>query len=970
MSILNLCTAFAIAGCIDLTATDSDDHMDIITASSATLTSPDMHSSKLDASTSGVSSDRVLRTRSKTSKSAPDHLTTRRKRALSISATEAEKAKLGQKKTKLEDKRAFTVVANATKVFIEAARRRWLDRHCDLFIPLLPPRSTLFENISTDNEAYVPQHELHEQPKLVKGGEMKEYQLQGLSFLAWMHHNGMNCILGDEMGLGKTLQTLSLFAYIKENSKGNQDPHLVICPLSVLPSWLSEAARWIPSFRTLRFHGQRSERERLKYCIRDGEIKFNICITTYETYLAEESWFKTRRWTYCVLDEGHRIKNAETDIAGKLQGLGSLYRLILTGTPIQNNLVELWSILHWLYPSIFTDASKSLFKDSFDLTRGLYSIPILKATETLLSTVMLRRTKATVEMSVPPREELTVYVPMMEAQRFWTYRLLTRMDTIDLKEIFMAKLEDNEHNEGRKEVQRYLASHIYRNKTGEQSQWTKLMNLLMQLRKTCDHPYLLADAEPDPYIIGEHLVASSSKLMVVDKLLADILPKKERALIFSQWTNMLDLLEDFLTLRNIQYARLDGSTSRPRRALDIKLFQQENSPYQVFLISTKAGGLGINLTKATTVIMFDSDWNPQNDLQAIARAHRIGQTKVVKVYRLICQGSVEEQMLERIRRKLFLSMKVMDSDNPASDERNLAFRTTELLKILRKGSSALSNDNNSMDLAQFVEASIQDILAVSRERDDVHTARVKHQEGMVEGTVDQKILDDMEDEERRLLAGVAQVQSRLFEGKVVHQANDNKQIANEWKALQKRSRENRIVMVDGMKMIAAHMGPEVPSVAPVGKDVLKRGNKKYDSEDWCIYCRDGGELVLCNHCPRVFHAACHGMTKADLKRSLIASCPQHHCVSCNRTTADVGNMLFRCQTCPQAFCEDCLPDGDIDAVGDTLPEFLLLGFGARTTAYYIRCNDCRRRFAEDPQLWEAWQGEVRDVQARLDALQD
>lgn len=131
--------------------------------------------------------------------------------------------------------------------------------------------------------------------------------------------------------------------------------------------------------------------------------------------------------------------------------------------------MELWSILHWLYPSIFTDASKSLFKDSFDLTRGLYSIPILKATETLLSTVMLRRTKATVEMSVPPREELTVYVPMMEAQRFWTYRLLTRMDTIDLKEIFMAKLEDNEHNEGRKEVQRYLASHIYRNKTGEQS---------------------------------------------------------------------------------------------------------------------------------------------------------------------------------------------------------------------------------------------------------------------------------------------------------------------------------------------------------------------------------------------------------------------------------------------------------------------------------------------------------------------
>lgn len=147
------------------------------------------------------------------------------------------------------------------------------------------------------------------------------------------------------------------------------------------------------------------------------------------------------------------------------------------------------------------------------------------------------------------------------------------------------------------------------------------MNLLMQLQKVCDHPYLLPNAEPEPYGIGEHLVVSSSKLMLLDKLLADILPKGERVLIFSQWTNMLDLIEDFMALRRIRYARLDGSTSQARCTLNIKLFQQEHSPYQIFLISTKAGGLGINLTKASTVVLFDSDWNPQNDLQGIARTH-------------------------------------------------------------------------------------------------------------------------------------------------------------------------------------------------------------------------------------------------------------------------------------------------------------------------------------------------------------
>lgn len=195
----------------------------------------------------------------------------------------------------------------------------------------------------------------------------------------------------------------------------------------------------------------------------------------------------------------------------------------------------------------------------------------------------------------------------------------------------------------------------------------------MQLRKCCNHPYLLPNAEVEPFEVAEHIVAASSKLVLLDKLLSEIVPKGEKVLIFSGFTRMLDILEDFMQLRghkcewrqassmsclfitSTSDARLDGSTSRPRRALDIKLFQQKNSPYQCYLISARAGGLGINLTAATTVVLFDQDWNPQVDIQAISRAHRIGQTKTVQVYRLVCQDSVEEQALTRLRKKLYLS---------------------------------------------------------------------------------------------------------------------------------------------------------------------------------------------------------------------------------------------------------------------------------------------------------------------------
>ncbi|KAI8917041.1 SNF2 family N-terminal domain-containing protein [Powellomyces hirtus] len=805
----------------------------------------------------------------------------------------------------------------------------------DLFLHLLPDDKNFFTKLPPTKVKTAIPFELVETPIGVKA-TMKDYQLRGLSYLVMLYRNGMNGILGDEMGLGKTLQTLSLFSYVRQDGAGG--PFLVICPLSVLSSWMTEAKRWVPDLTVMCFHGTVAERDRLKH--EYTRIRADILVTSYEQYVSENHWFKTITWKYVVLDEGHKIKNEKTNVSTTLRGLSSQYRLLLTGTPLQNNLHELWALFHWLFPEVFTDATAKKFDDSFNLTKGTYDVTILTHARRLLEKVMLRRMKAQVDFQIPPKEEITLYVPISPMQRFWYKRLLTRLDTMTLQDLFStgksSNLDGQENKMAASEMnhlEETKAVMEYSMQSGG-GDWKRMMNLVMQLRKCCNHPYMLPNSEPEPFITGEHIVLASSKMILLDKLLKHLRKGGHRTLLFSGFTGMLDILEDFMIFRNVPYCRLDGSTARPRRTLDIRLFQHKESPYEVFLISTRAGGLGINLTSADTVIFFDNDWNPQVDIQALARAHRIGQTKPVTVYRLVCQDTVEEQMLGRLQKKLYLSAKVTEDMQDPHPGAEPSFSKGELMSMLRRGARAVTRifDDNS----EFVKSDIEHILEKSREY------QLK-----VEEEIDVDVEDDFK------LEGMEQVQSRLFEGETHHKSK--KDIGREWQELTKRAREERTILIDGhavLKETVGCEGWEARSTFSKGHvEPPKKTKRRFEHESVCSLCSEpmtGANRLECKLCPRALHPKCAGISLKAVDKFLGFKCPQHRCVTCDKSTADAGGLLFRCQSCPNAYCEDCNNWDEMTPLGDVLPEFLLLDFPKVSQAYFIRCPECNAHYAENP----------------------
>ncbi|KAL4601687.1 chromodomain-helicase-DNA-binding protein 2-like [Arapaima gigas] len=537
---------------------------------------------------------------------------------------------------------------------------------------------------------------LKKQPSYIGGEnlELRDYQLDGLN---WLAHSWCRCnsvILADEMGLGKTIQTISFLSYLFHQHQ-LYGPFLLVVPLSTLTSWQREFITWAPDMNVVVYLGDVMSRK----TIRDYEwvhqqtkrIKFNALLTTYEILLKDKGVLGNINWAFLGVDEAHRLKNDDSLLYKTLIDFRSNHRLLITGTPLQNSLKELWSLLHFLMPDKFD--SWEDFEDEHGKGRdnGYQSL------HKVLEPFLLRRVKKDVEKSLPAKVEQILRVDMSAQQKQFYKWILTRN-------------------------YKALAK-------GTRGSSSGFLNIVMELKKCCNHSFLIKQPEDSETLTQqEHLqalVRGSGKLVLLDKLLTRLHDRGNRVLIFSQMVRMLDILAEYLALKRYPFQRLDGSIKGEIRKQALDHFNAEGSEDFCFLLSTRAGGLGINLASADTVVIFDSDWNPQNDLQAQARAHRIGQKKQVNIYRLVTKGTVEEDIIERAKKKMVLDHLViqrMDTtgrtvlDNSSGNSNSNPFNKEELTAILKFGAEDLFKEPEEEE-SEPQEMDIDEILRLAETRE-------------------------------------------------------------------------------------------------------------------------------------------------------------------------------------------------------------------------------------------------------------
>ncbi|KAK4523390.1 hypothetical protein GAYE_PCTG52G1285 [Galdieria yellowstonensis] len=511
--------------------------------------------------------------------------------------------------------------------------------------------------------------EITEQPSTLVGGTLKPYQLEGLQWLVSLFNNNLNGILADEMGLGKTIQTIACLCYLMEKKNIN-GPFLIVVPLSTMSNWIREFDQWAPHIVKVIYRGDPTTRRQ----IQQHEMvagTFNVLLTTYEYVIRDKSALSRVKWRYIIIDEGHRMKNAHCKLA---MTLGVKYhsrnRLLLTGTPLQNNLHELWALLNFLLPNIFSssDNFEAWFNAPFQ-SSALGETAELDEEETMLiinrlhqvlRPFLLRRMKSDVESQLPEKTEHVINCELSAWQKV-LYRQISSKGGIAIREGSAA---------------------------------ATFNNLIMQMRKVCNHPFLFYYDEDIDQLPREYVIRASGKFLFLSKVLPKLKASGHRVLIFTQMRKVLDFLQSLLELLGIKFLRLDGTTKSDERVDLLEAFNDPESEYFAFLLSTRAGGLGLNLQSADTVIIFDSDWNPMMDMQAQDRAHRIGQTREVKVFRLVCSGTVEEKILEQAQKKLNMDAQVIQAgqfNNRASD----LDRRRMLEEILRR-----QQDDSSRDQAQ------------------------------------------------------------------------------------------------------------------------------------------------------------------------------------------------------------------------------------------------------------------------------
>uniref|UniRef100_A0A8C4PS03 Chromodomain helicase DNA binding protein 2 n=1 Tax=Equus asinus asinus TaxID=83772 RepID=A0A8C4PS03_EQUAS len=538
---------------------------------------------------------------------------------------------------------------------------------------------------------------LKKQPAYLGGEnlELRDYQLEGLNWLAHSWCKSNSVILADEMGLGKTIQTISFLSYLFHQHQ-LYGPFLIVVPLSTLTSWQREFEIWAPEINVVVYIGDLMSRNTIREYewihSQTKRLKFNALITTYEILLKDKTVLGSINWAFLGVDEAHRLKNDDSLLYKTLIDFKSNHRLLITGTPLQNSLKELWSLLHFIMPEKFE------FWEDFEEDHGKGRENGYQSLHKVLEPFLLRRVKKDVEKSLPAKVEQILRVEMSALQKQYYKWILTRN-------------------------YKALAK-------GTRGSTSGFLNIVMELKKCCNHCYLIKPPEENERENGQEillsLIRSSGKLILLDKLLTRLRERGNRVLIFSQMVRMLDILAEYLTIKHYPFQRLDGSIKGEIRKQALDHFNADGSEDFCFLLSTRAGGLGINLASADTVVIFDSDWNPQNDLQAQARAHRIGQKKQVNIYRLVTKGTVEEEIIERAKKKMVLDHLViqrMDTtgrtilENNSGRSNSNPFNKEELTAILKFGAEDLFKELEGEE-SEPQEMDIDEILRLAETREN------------------------------------------------------------------------------------------------------------------------------------------------------------------------------------------------------------------------------------------------------------
>ncbi|XP_014250839.1 SWI/SNF-related matrix-associated actin-dependent regulator of chromatin subfamily A containing DEAD/H box 1 homolog isoform X2 [Cimex lectularius] len=558
--------------------------------------------------------------------------------------------------------------------------------------------------VSTEKAIIEGSAMLEKQPSIMTDSlQLKSYQMVGLNWLAVMHNQGLNGILADEMGLGKTIQVIAFLSYLKESGFSNC-PHLIVVPASTIDNWAIEFTKWSPTLNVVIYHGSADDRKALRYeWAKDKFKSMDVIITTYNIVGSnpeEKKMFRIINLHYVVFDEAHMLKNMNTQRYVNLYNINAKRRILLTGTPLQNTLLELMSLLNFVMPNMFSrciDHIKAFFskyRSTADDDISAFEEEQIDLAKRIMKPFVLRRLKDDVLKDLPEKTSTVIFVPLEEEQQEKYDNMLkelkewaeTKEEGFSVLSSFMQLRKLANHPltcrfHFQEEVLKDIADRLASDETYKETREHFLYEDLCYMSDHDIHKLAKEHTSISKFKLNDKFFLTSGKFKKLDEILPKLKSEGHRVVIFSQFLFILDLLEEYLRIRDHTFVRLDGSTNILDRQELIDNFNEDSDVF-VFLLTTKAGGVGINLTSADTVIIHDVDFNPYNDKQAEDRCHRLGQKRPVQIMRFVSQGTVEEKIYACAQSKLELEQGLTNNKEDEEDVgKNVALLLRETLGL-------------------------------------------------------------------------------------------------------------------------------------------------------------------------------------------------------------------------------------------------------------------------------------------------